>query len=249
MRTLLITASAALVFSLPTRAVENPEIFGAENTRTFPYSMCGQLLFYSGNDYYQGTGTVINSRSVLTAGHNLWDADEGWSYSLKFNRARHASQTLQKSTPSRIFVIGGYREATAAGGADTLRSFSYDIGGLRFASSPSDGTYARWKAAPALLTGTGEKICLGYGAEQHSGNRLLFVQPPRPFAPTRNAFYESRGITIEAGMSGGPVFCRTAKGNLVVTAVIVSGSESPAEGGVRIINSAAADFINQYLSL
>lgn len=222
-----------------------PELTGLTFARTFPYSMIGQLVFDSGRLGYSGSGTVIRPSSVITAGHNLYDFNHGWSTHIVFQRARYGDTFLTKKAPTRILVLAGYQSKVAYFGGDSSYAFSNDTGALRFGAPVADGGSAGWSTDTSLLTGTAYNIALGYGGEFHSGDDLLFVEPAESFTQTRNAFYENSSIYIERGMSGGPVFAEDKDGNLYVCATVVSGSD--VAGGVRIFNSKVADLIRNYL--
>jgi V8-like Glu-specific endopeptidase len=232
------------------QAVSTPDVFGESSTRQFPYSMTGQLIFTSGNLDYQGSGSVVFRRSVLTAAHNLWDADQGWSYNMEFNRARSGRSIARQTFANRMFVLGGYQTFAGRLGADSLKAFAYDMGGVRFASAPADGSYAGWKAGAALLTSAQDatfKICLGYGADTHTGDDLLYVEPIQGFHTTFGAFMENDTLTFEGGMSGGPVYAELADGSLRIVGIVVAGSDDPPSGGIRAIDAKAAQFISTFL--
>lgn len=240
---ILMVAATPLV----AQSVSRPAVIGAELTAKFPYSMAGQLIFSSGDYDYQGSGTVINKLSVLTAAHNVWDADEGWSYDMEFNRARSGRKIATRVMASRIFVFGGYQSVAARHGADSVRAFAYDLGGVRFKVMPADGSFAGWKADISLVTGSTYNICIGYGADTHTGDDMLFVEPLSSFYQTFSAFYENDTLTFEGGMSGGPVFAQIAPNELRIVGVIVAGSDDPPAGGIRAINATGARFITTYL--
>ena len=240
---ILLVASTPLV----AQNVSRPAVIGAALTQKFPYSMAGQLIFSSGDYDYQGSGTVVNKLSVLTAAHNIWDADEGWSYDVEFNRARSGQKIGTHVMASRIFVFGGYQNAAARNGADYVRAFAYDLGGVRFKTTPADGSFAGWKSDLSLIKGSTYNICIGYGADTHSGDDMLFVEPRSSFYQTYSAFFENDSLTFEGGMSGGPVFAQVAPNDLRIVGVIVAGSDDPPSGGIRAINAAAARFISTYL--
>ncbi len=242
---MLFTLLAAA--ELHAQAVSTPSLLGDELSKTFPYSMSGQLIFTSGDSDYQGSGTVVHRRSVLTAAHNLWDADEGWSYSVEFNRGRSGRKIAKQTYSARLFVLGGYQSFAGRYGADSTRAFAYDLGGIRFTQPPADGSFAGWKSDVRLLTGNNYNICLGYGAESHSGDDLLFVEPGKSFISTYGAFMENTSLTFEGGMSGGPVFAELPDGSLRIVGLIVAGSIDPPSGGIRAINAAGAQFIAKYL--
>ncbi len=250
MKFLTAITSALLLTSLPLPAqdVSRPSLSGAAQTKTFPYSMVGQIIFGSGDSDYQGSGTVVQKHSVLTAAHNVWDIDNGWSYNVDFTRALTRRDPGQRTTASKLFLFGGYQGQAMRYGADSLHAFANDLGGLRFRTLPGAGSFAGWKADPTLLTGDSYNICLGYGADTHSGDDLLFVEPSLSFYKTFSAFYENDSLTFEGGMSGGPVFAELKPGDIRIVGVIVAGSDTPPSGGIRALNANGALFISTYLN-
>jgi hypothetical protein len=238
---LILTAGA-----LSAQGADYPELTGSAMPKVFPYSMIGQLLFDSGADAYSGSGTVIAPKSVLTAGHNLYDADEGWSTGMQFRRGLYGARVLSEQYASRLYVLGGYRTSVATYGPDANRSFARDMGAVIFSKNAAGGSSASWSTNLARLTGTAYNIALGYGGEFHDGDHLLKVEPQFAFTKTYGAFYENDSIYIESGMSGGPVFARTSTDSLVVSGVVVSGSTDPVTGGIRALDSTAGDFIRLY---
>src|SRR5689334_9013648 len=92
--------------SAQNQSISRPSFIGGDLTKTYPYSMAGQLIFTSGNSDYQGSATVVFKRSVLTAAHNMWDADNGWSTNVEFNRARNGNEIPLHSYATRLFVMG-----------------------------------------------------------------------------------------------------------------------------------------------
>jgi len=230
-----------------TQSISRPSFIGGDLTKTYPYSMAGQLIFSSGNSDYQGSATVVFKRSVLTAAHNMWDADNGWSTNVEFNRARNGSEIPLHTYATRLFVMGGYQGAAARFGANSLRAFAYDIGGMRFGLPLAGGSYALCRADASLLTGNAYNIALGYGADKHSGDEMLYVAPYVSFYQTYSAFFENDSLTFEGGMSGGPVFAETRSGEMRLVGIVVAGSDDPPGGGIRALTPPSARFISTYL--
>lgn len=225
----------------------SPSSVGPDRSKSFPYSMVGQLTFISGDASYIGSGTLIQPKGVLTAGHNLYDASGGWSTDLVFKRGHYDNTDLAVRYTTRIYVLSGYQENVSAYGGDSVRSFARDTGGLMFRVNPAGGGYLGWTTDRTVVTGNAPKIALGYGAVVHNGERLLSVAAA-PFASVFYAFYESPGTEIEAGMSGGPLIATLPDGSPSVCGVVVSGSDQPVAGGIRLLNYTTADFILKYLS-
>jgi hypothetical protein len=244
---IVVCAFAFLAKGATGSAVDFPDPTGSTFAHTFPYSMIGQLLFDSGRGSYSGTGTVIRAQSVITAGHNLYDVYNGWSTRIVFRRGQYGETTLNEKYPSRLLVLAGYQTRVAYNGPESIRTFAVDTGAMKFTQPVAGGASVGWTTDISLLRGDSYRIALGYGAETHSGDDLLFVEPNRAFYQTVGAFYENESIYFEPGMSGGPVFARDGDGNLFVCATIVSGSDDPVAGGVRIFNAKVADLINNHL--
>ena len=244
----ILGTAAILTLAANSQTVAYANILSTEFTQTFPYSMAGQLIFTSGKLDYQGSGTVVYKRSVLTAAHNCWDIDNGWSTYIEFNRARNGSAVPNQAYARRIYVFAGYQGSARRYGADSARAFSSDLGGVRFSRALANGSYSGWKADTSLLTGSSYNIALGYGADTHSGDNLLFVEPNFSFEPIYGAFLENLSLTFEGGMSGGPVFAEVAEGDLRLSGVIVAGSDDPPSGGIRALDAAASRFLKTYLT-
>ena len=49
-------------------------------------------------------------------------------------------------------------------------------------------------------------------------------------------------------MSGGPLIATLPDGTRALCGVVISGSDFPLTGGIRIVNSTVSDFILKYLS-
>ncbi len=245
---LLLASTAAMGFASD---ADRPQTLALETARTFPYNVIGQLFFSSGASDYIGSGTVIRPSSILTAGHNLYDPQTGWSTDVLFVRGAYGRTSLSEHYASRTFLLSGYRANASRYGAEHVYTFAADIGGVRFPAAVADGAFAGWTTNRSLLTGPAYKIAVGYGAEgEHSGDYPLFVEPVLGFRQTAGGFYENTSIYFEGGMSGGPAFVRNEKEDLYVAGVIVSGSSGVGDyvsGGIRVINSAVASFIRNHL--
>jgi hypothetical protein len=224
-----------------------PSPTGVDFSRTYPFSMVGQILFDSGDTTYQGSGTVIFNRSVLTAAHNLWDPVEGWSTDVEFRRGLYNDAVLSEQFAFRLFIMAGYAQEVRRLGANSNRAFNLDMGGMRFPRTLARGSYAGWRSDTRLLLGDNYNIVLGYGGEVHSGDELLFVEPSYSFFPILGGYYGNDSVGFEAGMSGGPVFAEFRKNDYRIVGIVVSGSTDPVSGGVRAINYWTALFIQNYL--
>ena len=117
----------------------------------------------------------------------------------------------------------------------------------RFNVAPAGGAYAGWRADIALLAAGAPVLCLGYGAEFHSGDEMLAVRAPAAFTRVVGAFLESTALTFEGGMSGGPILSEVTPDDFRVVGIVVAGSDSPPAAGIRALDAAGAAFIAGYL--
>jgi len=244
---LIVVAVVALAASAQADVVVRPAPLDAALAKKAPYSMIGQTVFRSGQSYYEGSGTVVYSRSVLTAAHTLWDPTNGWSTDMQFNRARNGASSASSQFASRLYVFGSYRSVAARYGQDSARAFASDLGGMRFNVAPAGGGYAGWRVDTGLLSGGAPVLCLGYGAQFHDGKELLAVGTSAGFFPVTGAFLENTAVTFEGGMSGGPILYQVAPDDLRVVGVVVAGSDSPPACGIRALDDSGATFIATYL--
>jgi hypothetical protein len=230
--------------------VDFPDRLAKATATTFPYNMVGQLYFDSGGRSYIGSGTVVRAKSILTAGHNLYDPREGWSTEILFRRAAYGNTFKGENYARRLYLLGGYKQTAKQYGSSSARTFASDTGGARFGVLLAKGASAGWSTNTSQLTNSAVyKLALGYGAEgTHSGDYPLVVNPDKAFYSEYQTFYESSGAYFEGGMSGGPIFVSDSKGNLSVMGVIVSGSDFPyVSGGIRILDATVSTFIQGYL--
>jgi len=243
----LLSLVALLALHSGARAVEYPEPTGPAAVQTMPGATIGQLLFESGRNFYSGSGTVIRPSSVLTAAHNLWDADQGFSTDIAFRRGQYGARALAEHYPSRIYVLSGYRENARRHSGESVRAFSFDLGALVFRSAVANGASLGWWANPALLQPRVPTVAFGYGGEYHTGDDLLSVATRSGYGRIFGGFYESDAVYFEAGMSGGPVISTAADGKRYVTGVVVASSSEPASGGIRALDATAASFIRRFM--
>lgn len=247
---LALLCLAALLLAPSAETADYPYKVDLQTSRTLPYTLIGQLYFASGRQDYLGSAVAIKDRSVLTAGHNLYDAETGWSTELELRRGAYGNSVLSEQYASRVYLLSGYRARANYFGGDDIRTFALDLGGLRFPKAVAGGAFAGWSTDVSLITNSAaRKMIIGYGAEgANTGDYPLTVSTQRPFSRVQGAFLESNEVYFEGGMSGGPIFVADGEGNLVVTGVVVSASKKPTiSGGVRVLNKKAANLIQKFL--
>ena len=251
MKHLFALAAAFLLPLVPAGAADSPERVALATARTDPYTLIGQVFFASGRLDYLGSGVVISPNAVLTAGHNLYDRKTGWSTEVEFRRGAYGDAVLSEQFATRVYLLSGYKARANHWGGDKAQTFAVDLGGLRFSSPVAEGAHAGWTTDLSRISNTtGQKTIIGYGADRpNTGDYPLTVETERRFHQVRGGFWESAGVYFEGGMSGGPIFCRDSRGNLLVSGVVVSSTEAPyLAGGVRILNGKGAKLIQKFLS-
>jgi V8-like Glu-specific endopeptidase len=248
MRLFACLALFLAIFQPAAEAVINhPATLTAAAARRYPYNFVGQLYFTSGAVDYIGSGTVVRPRSVLTAGHNVYDPQGGWSTDVEFRRSAYGATAMSDVFAMRVLALAGYQARVIKYGPDSLASFAFDTGGLVFAKPLAGGAYIAISATPALMSSSFLRVGVGYGAEIHSGDYPLYVVPTTGFVPIVGSYWETSSMTVEGGMSGGPLFARLNPSLFVVAAVIVASSGPPAASGVRRVDASVVSFVSSYL--
>ncbi|HEV7402465.1 MAG TPA: hypothetical protein VGO11_06045 [Chthoniobacteraceae bacterium] len=215
----------------------------------YPFYLIGQVFFKSGTTDYIGSGTVAGPHSVLTAGHNVYDPDTGFSTNFEFFRNTYGpAQSNPVQVPVQRLVFAGYQQAALRDGPDAVTSFAFDAAGLVFKDFLyKNGQRAASSADPALLSMRYNKLLVGYGAEgAHNGDLPLYTYPTTPFSRTYGYFFEDYSIYVEGGMSGGPLMVHAPTG-WAIMGIVVSGSTRPASGGVRMLDPKLKSFMATYL--
>ncbi len=218
------------------RTQTTPASLSRSKLKTQPYSFVGYVSFLESGSAYQGTGTVVRPRSVLTAAHILWTPGIGWSTNVKFYRARYGSSYQSVASPSRLYIHGNYMLNANVYGDTSAYTFAWDIGWMTFDSNVAGGGYSGYAKRYSALTGTNYCVAVGYGG----GTYPKYVEPSEGYYRWGgSAYYLNDSYDHEGGMSGGPVFARI-KRQLYETAVIVSSG-----GGVRAIDGHMFQKISQ----
>lgn len=210
-----------------------------------PYVFCGQIK----TDRSFGSGTVVDSRTVLTAAHVLFD-DEDLGY------VTHVRWSLQKVagefepaplTPRGWYVFGGYAAQRVADrstrgydpGEASPESRHLDLAALYFYTDtpqPGRGGYSGFlfsddDANEWIVSGR-EKLLAGYPMEGiAAGQRGRMHATPENLTP---AFSRSSGRVYRTadlhglpGMSGGPLIVRADNGEFYPAGVFLhSGTET-----------------------
>ncbi|MBM5719848.1 trypsin-like serine protease [Listeria ivanovii] len=187
------------------------------NVNNSPYKQIGymEMAFKEGNKmaWYVGTGTIIGSKKVLTAGHNIYDRDtRSWATGVIFQPKMNNWVAPAYINSSKLNVPIGW----SSKGDD-----NYDIGVVTLVKSVSNYGTVKYKVPP--VNKTLFSTISGYPGEYpkagsqwyHSGNALVTNQ--------KIAY----SIDTTKGQSGSPII-----NNGSIIGVHTNGSS--ANSGIRI---------------
>ncbi len=201
----------------------------------FPYSMVGPVVFRSGRDQFSGSATLIKPTVALTAAHNLYDGQSGFSTNVRFALGQYQGSAKRRARAKAIYLYTQTYIDEADRSPDTNRAFAADIGWVTFSRPLAGKESAPYTSRYAALTGGREKVAVGYGLDFHNGRLPLAVEPTRGFFRKKGAYFENATYGTEGGMSGGPVF-GFYRGRLVQLGVVVSGFDDFSQSGIRAID-------------
>jgi len=178
----------------------------AEERDEVPFSLVGKLNFDSGGVGYFGSASLVTPRSVLTAGHNIYDSYYGVSTSMRFYLKQHnSSYVSQRSAVGMVFMP---RFHSAPEGLPSY--FKRDLGKVFFATAPDPlGQFIGFRARPKQLrTYKRMKIVTGYPGVTFSGSQMCYSLTYWRYRRVSGAYHKNLYISSQGGMSGGPVWMR-----------------------------------------
>ncbi len=201
----------------------------------FPFTMVGSLDFRSGRGRFGGSATLIKPTVALTAGHNLYDGQNGFSENVRFDRGRYGGSVERRGFAKALYLYTRTYIDEANRNPDTNRAFSVDVGWVTFRRPLAGSDSAPYTARFSSLKNGQAKVAVGYGLDFHNGKLPLAVEPTAGFFRKRGAYFENATYGTEGGMSGGPVFGEY-RGRQVQLGVVVSGFNDFSQSGIRAID-------------
>lgn len=190
------------------------------DTTSFPYSAVVQVwVDFDGDGSYDGwgTGAMISSNDVLTAGHVLWDSTYGYAKNIEIIPGHNgSSEPFGTATGSSWHVPDGY---VSTGG-----SFSYDIGVINLSSSIGDqtGTFAVQANTASDLVGT-TVTTAGYPGDLSSdGSTMITTSGAIDGTIGSSKVYYDGTLDTYGGQSGSPLWV-TVNGETTIVGVHTSG--------------------------
>ena len=214
------------------------------NQQDMPYAYVGQIT----SDAGCGTGFVVRSRVVATAGHVVFDdvtlaATTGLRW--YFQRQKGVHEPLAK-TPRGYYLLSGYadqRMAENTPGTSTPQSQNLDAAALYFLDDPGRGGYSGYLASDAtpneFMVSTAMKTLVGYPLDGivQTNQGCMHATPLASvaFAPAYGQTYTTTQIRSSGGNSGGPLCVQDSSGVYYPAAIYLGGSSRMV---VRAIDSA-----------
>lgn len=172
----------------------------------YPYSASGKIFFKQGTRHFICSGSVINSRVVVTAGHCVHkgsDGSNGFYSDIIFVPAWHEAQA-PFGVWAATWVATTFTWGTGGGGVPNAADFAVfevadqEIDGVDWKLGDMVGTYGFKTAA---LLGNHLKI-IGYPGSFDNGNIMHQVDTGDSAAAANNTVLYGSDMT--GGSSGGP---------------------------------------------
>lgn len=206
------------------------------DTSAYPYSAIVQVwVDYDGDGTYDGwgTGAVIGSNDILTAGHVLWDSYYGYAKNIKV--------VLADQTTTVIGVSWQVPDAYVSSGG----SASYDIGVVNLESAIADliGTFAVGSTTAADLVGT-TVTTAGYPGDLSSdGSVMVTASGTVDGTIGSSRIYYDGTLDTYGGQSGSPLWV-TVNGEAVIVGVHTTGGTTYNAG--TVVTSTLNDLIEEW---
>jgi V8-like Glu-specific endopeptidase len=181
----------------------------------------GRILFSSGGSDWICSGSVVNDAStgngfsiVLTAGHCVYDGNDGWSYNFLYMPNFDAQPSYDCNTRTsgcwRANLLSAHDDFVPGGfGSDETVRVDYGFArvGLRIAGSGTaelDAATGGYGLNTATLANNVTKWAFGYPAEgKYKGNDLVYCSGPTVEDPYGSPTW-GVACNMNGGSSGGP---------------------------------------------
>ncbi|MEP4079813.1 cadherin-like beta sandwich domain-containing protein [Haloferula sp.] len=232
----------------PVGANPLPVSFNSVSTdETKPYAFVGQILTDAG----AGTGFVVKSRVVATAGHVVFDdgvlaATTGVRWLFQREADIHEPVPVE---PRGFYLMTGYADQRAAEntpGISAPESQNLDAAAMYFSMDISRNGFSGFLASDStvneFVVSSLEKTLLGYPVEGVLPASIGKVHStpisPVSFASAFGQTYTTSEIRGLGGMSGGPLCVQSAEGNWYPAGIFLGGT---AQTVVRAIDATLSD--------
>ena len=203
------------------------------NKQDMPYAYVGQLTSDAGS----GSGFVVSSRVVATAGHVVFDdvtlaAATNMRWFFQQEKGVHEPVPL---TPRGYYLMSGYaaqRASENTPGTSSPASQNLDAAALYFQQDAGRGGYSGYFASDSavneFLVSSAMKTLVGYPLDgiAPANQGCMHATPPAnvTFASAYGQTYTTADITSSGGNSGGPLCVQHPSGVYYPAAIYLGGS-------------------------
>lgn len=211
----------------PSSIIGTDERIRISPTTSFPYSATVQLTVkYGGSSSTYGcTGFFVNPNTIVTAGHCVYDQDNGWASTITAAPGRNGSSYPYGSYSGTMFYsVKGWTES-----GDT----NYDYGAIKVNGSPGNNTgwYGYRTTNSSSPAGLSSSVT-GYPCDKVSGSMWSDSKPIRS-AETYKLTYTTDTFGCQ---SGSPVYHNYSDTGQTAIAIHTNGGSSY-NLGTRVTNN------------
>lgn len=208
--------------------IDNDDRVLISPTNVDPYrAICALRVSGTIGDGLTGTGWLIDSRTVITAGHCVYDKRiGGWASSVEVIPALDsAARPFGSVVGSRVRSVSGWIQ-------DGSREYDYGAILLDEPVRLEGGFFVPEALSAAEIQGTNVNLA-GYPSDRENGTRLFFHAREVREIAARTIQYD---IDTFRGQSGAPVWVTLRDGRRLVVAIHTNGIERPVifNSGLRI---------------
>ena len=173
------------------------------DTTAFPFRAVVKVeLDFDGDGSYDyvGSGAMIGSNDVLTAGHNLYDPDLGFVKGVRVTPGLAGSSEPFGSAYAKTVTVPTEYVTSGA-------SFDYDIGVINLSTDIGDttGWFGCEANTVASITDTSVNLA-GYPADLANGQYMYRAYDDIDGTLGSTRIYYDGALDSAGGMSGGPVW-------------------------------------------
>lgn len=205
-----------------------------KNVTTFPYRAVVEITaYFSGGGTLTGTGAMVGEKTVLTAGHVVYDQDYGWATKVEI---------VPGGVLSGYDTYAGYQFTSVIGWTQNA-DFEYDYAVIQLEESPGVGYFGTHAETTANLK---KDSFYAYGFPDDKDDGTLWRTGSGAYLISDRRFYFD-GYSTD-GLSGSPV---VAQDDTEYILGILSGNMATTSGkrvivAVRI-TSEIVKFIKDYI--
>lgn len=165
LRSLLFGIAATVV--VPTSAYCSLFEVSAASIVQDPYVLCGRIESRLGGETVVASGGLATSNAVLTSAEAVWNAEDGFSTRVLFQRARRGSSIANTTRGTFIVLLSKYASST-----DSSTKIATNVAGVLFRKAPAGGRHLNLKVTRQKLSTDEHNYIVGYVSSLGNGKRM-----------------------------------------------------------------------------